>query len=426
MENFTQATHLEAVTCPACGLLCDDLSLERGTQGTLKVSANGCAKSVQFFERPVGSSQAKVAGKASDLNSAISTAAKLIKQATHPLIAGLATDIQGMRSVMNLAESSSASIDHMNSKSSMRNILVVQNSGWQITTLTEVKNRVDLLVLVGTDLVNYFPRFFERNVWNAESMFGQDTASRQVVYLGGTNLNTAPGTSPNGKAPTVLPCDKKHIPEVLAVLRALVAGKKLVATEVAGIAVADLQALAEHLKAAQYSVIAWTASAFDYEHAELSIQNITGIIEKLNLTTRSSGLPMSGNEGDVGAYNTSTWISGYPFRSSYRHQQPDYEPYFYNSERMLKEGETDVLLWLNSYKPEQGLPAGAKYNIVIGHADTQFSTEPDVFIPVATPGIETHGTQFRSDSSVALPLRKLRDSTLPTLTQVLAAIEAAL
>ena len=79
----------------------------------------------------------------------------------------------------------------------MRNLLVLQNSGWQITTLTEVRNRVDFLLIISSDIVSTFPRFFERVVWNASSMFGQDTAAREIVYLGGRDLNTQPGVAPD-------------------------------------------------------------------------------------------------------------------------------------------------------------------------------------------------------------------------------------
>jgi len=137
-------------------------------------------------------------------------------------------------------------------------------------------------------------------------------------------------------------------------------------------------------------------------------------------------LPLSGNEGDLGAYNTSAWISGYPLRSSYRRDHPDYDPYHYESARMLAEGEADVLLWINSYSPKR-LPADGRVpDIVIGHAATVFEQPPAVFIPVATPGIEIKGIQFRSDSSVALPLKQLRQTTLPALVDVLATIESGL
>jgi formylmethanofuran dehydrogenase subunit B len=63
---------------------------------------------------------------------------------------------------------------------------------------------------------------------------------------------------------------------------------------------------------------------------------------------------------------------------------------------------------------------------VIGHPEMKFDQEPAVFIPVAVPGIDCKGTQFRSDSSVSLPLQKLRDRALPTLSDVLSAIESSL
>lgn len=422
--NKTSET-LTAVTCPACGLLCDDLTIDvQGTQ--LRIAENGCDKARAFFETPLVESVPRIAGKPASLESAIAKATEILNQAKHPLIGGLATDIQGMRAVMNLAGTARATLDHMNGYSSMRNLLVLQNSGWQVTTLTEVRNRVDLLVIIGTDIVSSFPKFFERLIWNKETLFGQDTSTREVVYLGGRDLNTAPGVSPAGIEPEVLPCDLDRLPEVLAALRALASGKPLVATQIAGIPAAALSRLAERLKAAKYGVIAWSASALDIPHAELTIQSITSLVGDINKTTRCSGLPLSGNEGDVGAYNTSAWISGYPLRSSYRRGHPDYDPYHYDSQRLLAENETDALLWINSLNPKR-LPAENDIpNIVIGHPATQFAQEPAVFIPVATPGIEIKGIQFRSDSSVSLPLQQLRQTALPSLANVLAAIESGL
>ncbi len=431
MENMTQSTHfpaasLEAVPYPADGLLSDDLRLNRDSAGNLSLESPDCPKSKAFFESTYADASPTINGQATTLEAAIKKATELFRDAKHPLLSGLATDVYGMRAVMNLAESTGSTIDHMNSKSSMKNILVMQNSGWYVTTLSEVKNRVDLLLVVGTDIVSYFPRFFERMIWNKEAMFTENTAERDIVYLGGRNLNTAPGVSPTGKQPDVLPCDLDKVPEVLAALRAIVAGNPLKADNIAGVSRQSLEKLAERLKAAKYSVVAWTGSALDFPHAELSIQNIVGIVQELNKTTRSAGLPLSGNDGDVTAYNVSTWISGYPFRNSYRRGYPDYDPYHYDTSRLLAEGETDILVWINSFNPERLPPQSNGPTIVIGHPGMQFKQSPDVFIPIAIPGLEANGAQFRSDSSVTLPLRKLRDTSLPTLADVLSSIESAL
>ena len=201
MDNALSGT----VTCPACGLLCDDLVVEN-THGNIKVRQKGCAKSVTFFERPQQNPSPRIAGKTADLQSAIKKTAEILRNANQPLITGLGTEAHGMRAIMSLADRAGATLDHMNSNGTIRNTLVLQNSGWQVCTLTEVRNRVDLLVIVGTDIVSLFPRFFERHVWNEQSMFGQDTAAREVVYLGGRDIDTTPGISPKGVQPGILPC----------------------------------------------------------------------------------------------------------------------------------------------------------------------------------------------------------------------------
>jgi len=55
-----------------------------------------------------------------------------------------------------------------------------------------------------------------------------------------------------------------------------------------------------------------------------------------------------------------------------------------------------------------------------------FNQEPAVFIPVGTPGIDHAGHAYRMDNVVAMRLKKLRDSTLPSSADVLRAIEQAL
>ncbi len=425
MKHLNAST-FEAVTCPACGLLCDDLTIERNATDQLKVTANGCAKSIAFFERTPKESKPTVAGTPAEFNAAIAKAAEILRGSNQPLFAGLGTEVQGMRSVMSLADKVGATLDHMNAYSSFRNTLVVQNSGWQVTTLTEVRNRVDLLVVIGTDIVSHNPRFFERNIWNKESMFGQDTASREVVYLGGQNLDTSHGVSPNGSQPTVLPCDLEKIPEVTSALRALILGKSLHAIEVAGIKTTDLQALADKLKAAKYSVVTWVSSDLNFDHAELSIQNITELVIALNAKTRSSGLPLGGSEGDYSVNQTSTWTSGYPMRSRFSRGIPEYDPHHYRAETLLENKEADVMLWVSTFNPEKLPPKANMPSIVIGHPNMQAQVNADVFIPVGTAGIDHTGTMFRIDSSVSLPLGKLKNNGLPSLNTVIAAIEAAL
>ncbi|HYG31812.1 MAG TPA: formylmethanofuran dehydrogenase subunit B [Methylophilaceae bacterium] len=417
---------VETVTCPGCGLLCDDISIARNGNA-LEVTNTSCPKSIAFFRQAsTNTAVPLVAGQPATLQSAVRRAAKLLTSAAQPLIAGLATDVYGMRAVLELADRTGATLDHMNSEAAMRNVYAVQNAGWHTCTLTEVRNRADLVLIVGGDIVNRFPRFFERIVWNRESMFDQDTAARDVVYLGGPQLDTAFGISPRNINPTVISCDNRDLPQVMAALLALANGRDLRTDSVAGIPLADLQHLATRLAAAKYSVIAWAAADFDFPHAELTVQQIAELISHLNHTTRCSGLPLSGNDGDITAIQVSSWISGYPMRNSYKRSYPEYDPYRFSTSEQLNTQEADALVWISTLDPTRTPPATTLQTVVIGHPAMQFEHQPEVFIPVGIPGVDHAGIMFRSDSVVSLPLGKLRKNTLPSLRGVLDGIRAEL
>lgn len=414
----------EEVVSPFCGIASDDLTIEVSGLD-VSVVANGDAVTKKGFETSLGDLTPRVNGKEVALATAISTAAALLRDSTQPVISGLATDVGGARAVMALADKSRAVIDHYASEATFRNLLVLQDTGWMNTTLGEVKNRVDLLVVVGSDVEAIFPRFFERCVWNEESLFKQDIASREVIFLGKA-LSGKASTSPAGKVAEVMACDNADLPEVVSVLRALIAGRTMQATEVGGIEMSAMQALAERLQAAQYGVVTWAAGELDFEGAEATIQTVCELIKDLNKTTRCSGLPLGGLGGETTVNQVSAWQAGYPMRTSFGLGYPDYDPHLYDSARMLAAGEVDTLVWVSSFDVDLSSPEGADNTIVLGRSGMQFSDVPAVFIPVGTPGIDHAGQVFRTDGVVALPVKKLRDSGLPSVADVLASIEEEL
>lgn len=409
---MTQDNKKIVATCPACGLLCDDVSLEI-KQSRVKVLNTHCTKSIQFFEQPLDEHSPTINGKAATVDQAISQAAKILKASKSPLFAGLSSDVQGFRAIYHLANQINGKVQHINKQSLARNMAVLQSTGWQTTTLTEVKNRADVIVCIGTDIISYNPRFFERFIWlgHAESaaMF-TDASKRQVMYIG-ENLNTKAGVSPDGIKPISIHCNNADLPELLAVLRALIAGKNLTAQTVAGVSIGDLITVAYKLKQAKYAVLAWIAKDLDFAHAELTIQSITETVALLNnqdnnQSGRAAGLSLGGSDGDTSANNANTWLSGY----SLNHEQ----------------NGDDAVVWVNSFSPEK-LPAQTdKPLIVLGNSNIKFAQIPDVFIPIATPGLDCSGTLFRVDSAVVLPLKKVREHHLPTLTEVVRQIEVLL
>ncbi len=424
MTEMTEAGVWQEVPSPFCGIASDDLSI-KVDGNTVSIIENGDAVTKKGFETPITETSPRVNGKEVALDEAVSHIANLLRTSKQPVIAGMATDLNGARSAMALADKSRATVDNMDSEAGFRNILVLQDTGWMITTLTEVRNRVDLLVVVGSDIESEFPRFFERMVWNKESMFGQDIESRQVVYLGKAPSGDA-STSPQGKKAQVLACDDADLPEVVSVLRALVKGKGIQAEQVGGIAVSDLAVLAEQLKQAKYSVVTWAAGDLDFDHAEVTVQTVCEMVKDLNLDTRSSGLPLGGKEGGITVNQVSAWQSGFPMRTNFNRGYPDYDPYLSDTNRMLDNDEVDTLVWISSFNIDRTPPKSNAKTVVLGRSGMSFEQEPEVFIPVGTPGIDHAGRAFRTDGVVSVPLRKLRDSGLPSTFDVLTAVEQSL
>ena len=162
MTDMVHAQEFENVPCPFCGLLCDDLRVS--TQAAeVTVRANGCTKSVRLFAaRGKDAQPPAIDGKPATLDEAVARAAAILRQSGRPLLVSAGTDVAGMRALVELAELTEGVVDHANSETMFRNLRVLQDTGWISTTLTEIRNRADLLVVAGGGNDKRFPRFFER------------------------------------------------------------------------------------------------------------------------------------------------------------------------------------------------------------------------------------------------------------------------
>jgi formylmethanofuran dehydrogenase subunit B len=174
-------------------------------------------------------------------------------------------------------------------------------------------------------------------------------------------------------------------------------------------------------------------------HAALLIEALNRIVKAANRTVRAGCLALGGDDGALTVNQTVTWLSGLPLRT--RVSKPvriadtaplDYDPYRYGTARLLADGEVDALLWVASFAPpawpqalDPAVPA-----IVLGHpalADAaKVRGAATVFIPVATPGIDSAGHLFRVDGSVVMPLAVARGAALPSVATIAARLTAQL
>lgn len=416
------ADQIANVACPFCGLVCDDLVVGRQPGLGLAVVANGCPIAIPAFANASGATEPRIQGKPATPAQAIAEAARILGGAREPLISGLGTDVAGVRAAAALADRIGATLDHMNSAAAVRNLMTLQDGGWVVTTLSEVRNRADLLIIAGSDIAGRFPRFFERCIANQATLF-EEHRRCEIIVLGGT---LPAGAVPAGLETSVIPCDPARLHEAAGVLRVLLAGGALDATAAAGVPLETWAAVATRLKAARYGVLAWAAVDFAFPHAELTVQALAELLKDLNRDGRWNGLPLGGSEGDITADMVLLWQTGFATRTSYGQGKPEHDPYHLSGERMLARGEADALLWISSFNPARTPPAGTIPRVVLGHPAMTFDREPEVFIPVGIPGLDHGGHLFRSDRVVALALGRLRESPLPSVADVLATVTASL
>ncbi len=410
----------DSVVCPFCGLFCDDLSVAI-SRDRIEVLGKGCALAKELYAAIEPPLPPRVDGRETSLEAACARSAEILAASHFPLVAGLGCDLVGAKAAVSLAESIGAVIDHAASDAMFKNLLPLQDKGWMATTFAEIKNRADLVILAGTDVVSRFPRFFERFVWNTDSLFGPKHPP-DIVYLGG-GFDTRAGHSPDGKAPTVINCDTLRLAELFQALRAVYRGRTLQAAEVAGASIASLEVLAQKIKGAKYGALVWAVADLEGPHGDLAVQAMCDLVTEINETSRFSCVPLGGSENALGVQQVCTWQEGFPLRTSFAGGVATYDPYLNSWRRLLDSGEADAVLWVSAFKGGS-LPFETKVpTIVLGAPGTAFAREPEVFIPVGTPGVDHAGHVIRSDAVTSLPLHQLRPTELPRAADVLRAID---
>lgn len=404
--------------CPFSSLLCDDLTIEN-QNNRLTVVSECSDRSKHGFSKTAATTSYRIQGKEVSLEEAIDAAAKIIKRSSIPLFTGLGTDVDGTRATLALADKTGAYVDHMGTKDALKNYRVLQDRGYMLTTLTEVKNRADLIIMAGTDAVSQgFSRFFERFVWNEHSMFDLDTNDREIIYIG-DKLKTKAGISPSGKKPIHIKCGQNQVGEVVGLLNAILAGQAFSEKRINGISVTQLLELKEKITSASYGVVVWSPTALDFEHAELTIETLCNFVRDRNAEQRFGGLSLGGNNAGITANNVAAWQSGYPLPIRFSKGYPEFDPNNFDTQSLLKNAEVDSMMWISSFGAETPPPKTKIPTIVLADSESKLDKEPDVFISVGTPGLDHGGQLIRTDNVVSMTLSPVRKSELLSVNTIL-------
>ena len=253
VQGSTDKPAPTTAVCPFCALLCDDLALNQRPDASFTVARNGCRRATAGYARAPLASEALIGGRSAPLDEAIGVAAKLLKRARQPLFGGLATDVDGIRACVNLAERCNAILDHVHGDALASMSRMLQARGWYATTLSEVRNRADLVVVIDVDVSQRYENFKRRCLDARPAPGGAPGKGREVVFIGaGKRAPEALG------ADTTISCRGENLVEVLLALLATLRGHRLAARRPAGAAASALADLAAKLREARYATFVFT------------------------------------------------------------------------------------------------------------------------------------------------------------------------
>ncbi len=401
------------ISCPFCGLLCDDLSVNSDND-LLTPCANACEISRRSF---ADMNILDTTADSANIDKAIKHAAAMLDRASSPLILVANADVAGARASVRLAEQCGGVIDHVNSAALMRNLSVLQYSGWFTATFAEVRNRSDLIVVVGDTIFERFPRLIERVLIPENGLLDDRLDQRKFILIGPWNEKPLPDKL-NKQKPTVVDTKLSQATKIVSLLRDARSAQATSRFDVEPELIDLLNNLTCDINNATYTSVVWSAGDFDFLHSELLVQNLVEWVRELNKESRAVALPVGGSNGDLTLNQVCTWHCGLPIRTSFARGYPQHDPILFDYRRLLDTDETDLLLVVGqnnmTCKPSREIDY-----VEIGANVQQDNAKNRVHIQTGVPGVLHRGHMFRGDGVVSIPLRQLQVTGLPSPAQAL-------
>ncbi len=451
---------INAVTCPICGCLCDDIEVTVVNNEVVKVK-NGCAvceakymgyKSEHRIRQPLIRKDGKLVPVSMD--EAIHKAAEILAKANYPVLYGWSsTNCEAQRVGVELAEEVGGVLDNTAVVCHGPSLMGTQEVGIPTSTLGQIRHRADLIIYWGCDPWSAHPRHLERYTSFTEGRFEESEWKSYInkvkAVAGKKKLLSAQRVDPHkkphetvaesvvfNKPPETLQKEGRKLIvidvrksmtaemadyfiqvqpgkdyELMQAIRALIKDEELDVDQVAGVPVEYLREVVDVLVNCKFGVIFFgmglTQSAGKFRNIEVAIS----LTRDLNARTKFLIMPMRGHFNVSGANIVSAWQSGYAFGVDFSLGYPRYNPGETTSMDVLLRGESDATLVIAA-DPGATFPKRAIQNmvkhplIVIDPHMNATAMLGDVVIPSAFVGIEVEGTAYRMDN-VPLPLKKV-------------------
>ncbi len=397
------------VTCAGCGILCDDVTIERSGDGVRLEPP--CYLGAQWFSdrvrRTPSAPAATIGGEPADVEMALRRAAELLREARRPLLHGFeSATVEDARAAVTLADRLGALVAAAGVAGAWPGAGALALRGVSTATLGEIRDRSQLVVVWREDPMRSHPRLLERLGFSGGSP-SRLGAERTLVVVDDRDTATAQ------RADLRLRWARERDLEALTSLHALQRNLALRTRDLAG----ELGGLLERVGAVPHVAFVHGPGLSAGAGGQRRVLVLNELVRELSHDRHVVTLPLPGAAGTRGAEDVLAWQTGYCGNVDLASGHPE----LITTTRPLASGEgIDVALRVEGAAgdPLAGVTEIALCSLPVPGVEVSIRTEP--------AGVSVTGTAHRLDGvplTLQAPLPGDGVTAAALLTRLLAEIE---
>ena len=390
------------VTCPVCGLACDDIEVDLDDVSV--VTRNACIMGDAKFKELRSShriTKPLIDGKEAPWSAAIDKAAAILVNAKRPFFfVGSETSSEAMAVAIEIAEMVGGLVDGNATICHGPTVMACQDVGMASCTLGETRNRADLDIYWGANPEDAHPRHLSRHSIFQRGFFTERGKSdRQIIVVDPRRSTTAehadlhlqlkPGT------------DFEVLNALMTILNGFEPHESF--TEVTGISRDDIHKAAKMVMEARFGVI-WVGLGIASTRGKH--YNASMAMRLTQLGNNYGKFVILANRGhcNVAGFNeVLDWTCGFPFAVDFSTQEPRYQPGEYSCVDALRRAEVDAVFVmcadLGAHLPKKAVERLCEVPVVsIETAEGPQAFISDVVLPGVLDAMECTGTFYRMDN----------------------------
>lgn len=297
-------TDLRPLTCAGCGLLCDDVTIERSGD-TVRLEPP-CGLGAEWFTARLrqasnGGPAATVAGQPVDVDTALTRAAELLLSARRPLVHGFdGATVEDARAAVALADRLGALVAAGDVGGPWPGAPAVALRGASTATLGEIRDRSSLVVIWRQDPEATHPRLLSRLGFGGDSP-ARLRAGRRLLVVDDRDTATAERAEAQLRWPAARDL------EALSALHVLARNLPLLAHDLAP----ELEGLLERLLAAPHVAFVYGGGLSAGAGGQRRVLALHELVRALSHDRHVVTLELPRAAGTRGAADVLAWQTGY-------------------------------------------------------------------------------------------------------------------